>query len=60
MLKNLIVTGESQDGINGVIDQKSFVHVQVNCTSHKSKIYVRSPCFCPSASHNSHNFLFGY
>lgn len=51
MLKNLIVTGESQDSIDVVIGQKSLVLVQVNCTSHKSKSYIWSPCFCPSASH---------
>lgn len=35
VLKNLIVTGESQDGIDVVIAQKSLVLVQVNCTKVK-------------------------
>lgn len=51
MLKNFIVTSESQDGIEVVIAQKSLAPVRVNCTSHRSKSYVWSPCFCPSASH---------
>lgn len=49
MLRNFTAAGESQDGMDVVIAQKSLVLTQVHCTSHRS--YVRSPCFCLSASH---------